>query len=81
MTSTLKDIANVLDKSDYRDGKSSFMASCPAHDDKKPSLQVTEKDGRILLYCFSGCDYKDVNGSLRQTCTLTKSCFSHKKSP
>jgi DNA-binding NarL/FixJ family response regulator len=32
-----------------------WMACCPAHDDRRPSLSVTEKDGRILLKCFAGC--------------------------
>lgn len=33
-----------------------FMALCPAHDDRNPSLSVSEKDGTILLHCFAaGC--------------------------
>lgn len=34
----------------------SHIAKCPAHDDKTPSLKLTElRDGRILLHCFAGC--------------------------
>jgi DNA primase len=30
-----------------------FKACCPAHDDRDPSLSVTEgADGRVLLKCF-----------------------------
>ena len=33
------------------------MACCPAHDDRTPSLSVSEgEDGRILVKCFAGCD-------------------------
>ena len=38
-----------------------WSARCPAHDDKGPSLSVRElPDGRVLLYCFAGCDAGDV---------------------
>jgi hypothetical protein len=43
----------------------SWTACCPAHDDKGPSLAVTEReDGRILMHCFAGCDIADVLGAL-----------------
>ena len=38
-----------------------FMACCPSHDDKSPSLTIAEKeDGRILLHCFAGCSADEV---------------------
>jgi DNA primase len=37
-----------------------YVALCPAHDDKNPSLSLAYKDGRFLLYCHAGCDYRDV---------------------
>lgn len=33
-----------------------FFARCPSHNDKTPSLHVTEQADRILLHCFAGCD-------------------------
>ncbi len=43
----------------------SWMARCPAHNDKAPSLHVTEKaDGTVLLNCFAGCGGMDVIGAL-----------------
>ena len=43
----------------------SWTACCPAHDDKGPSLAVTEReDGRILMHCFAGCNISDVLGAL-----------------
>jgi len=42
-------------------GAGRWMASCPAHEDRRPSLNVAEKsDGRVLLHCFGGCGAADV---------------------
>jgi hypothetical protein len=37
-----------------------WLVHCPAHDDTKPSLSVTESDGRILVKCFAGCGIDDI---------------------
>jgi 5S rRNA maturation endonuclease (ribonuclease M5) len=34
--------------------------TCPAHDDRNPSLSITERDGKLLFYCHSGCATEDV---------------------
>jgi len=36
-------------------GPNSWMARCPAHEDRDPSLSVSVKEGRILIHCFAGC--------------------------
>jgi hypothetical protein len=37
-------------------GTSRWMAQCPAHPDRTPSLSIREgDDGRVLLHCFGGC--------------------------
>lgn len=42
-------------------GDQRWMACCPAHDDKNPSLAVTElSTGKILIKCFAGCAPVDV---------------------
>lgn len=46
-------------------GKSDWIACCPAHADKSPSLTISEKsDGRILLHCFAGCSADEVMGAI-----------------
>jgi hypothetical protein len=41
-------------------GRDRYTAKCPAHPDKSPSLTITEKEGRVLFHCFSGCEPADV---------------------
>jgi hypothetical protein len=42
-------------------GPDRWIARCPSHDDKHPSLAIKEvDDGRILLHCFGGCDVYSV---------------------
>jgi DNA primase len=33
----------------------SVRATCPAHLDRRPSLCVTRREGRVLMKCFAGC--------------------------
>ena len=41
------------------DGK--YVAKCPAHDDRSPSLSIKDGDDRrVLLHCFAGCETDDV---------------------
>jgi len=38
-----------------------WLARCPAHDDRSPSLSIaTGDDGKVLLHCFAGCGAADV---------------------
>src|SRR5690606_6251 len=47
--------ASVLDNVRWKpDG--GFTARCPAHDDRRNSLSVSEGDrGKLLAYCHAGC--------------------------
>jgi hypothetical protein len=57
------DLGEFLDRlpSYRKSGKGSYMAQCPAHDDRSPSLRITEgNDGRILIYCYAGCSVFEV---------------------
>jgi len=44
------------------DGK--WLACCPAHDDKSPSLAIKLADDRILIHCFAGCDVSAIVSAL-----------------
>jgi hypothetical protein len=45
-----------------------FTARCPAHEDRGPSLSITEgEDGRVLLHCFAGCTPQEVVAPLGLT--------------
>lgn len=42
-------------------GAGRWVARCPAHQDKTPSLAIRElPDGRILIHCFTGCSVDAV---------------------
>ena len=43
----------------------SGTARCPAHNDRSPSLSMTERDGRVLVHCHAGCAQADVIAALR----------------
>ena len=42
-----------------------WMARCPAHHDRLPSLSIRECDGRVLVYCHAGCTNATVIEILR----------------
>lgn len=45
-----------------------WLARCPAHEDRSPSLSIREIDGgRILLHDFGGCSTEDVLAALGLT--------------
>jgi len=46
-------------------GPDRWVACCPAHEDKSPSLAIRElDDGRVLLHCFAGCGADEVLGAI-----------------
>jgi putative DNA primase/helicase len=43
-----------------------WMAQCPAHDDRTPSLSIRDTDGgQVLVHCHAGCDQGRVIATLR----------------
>lgn len=56
-------IENLLSRLDKprQTGSGRWLACCPAHPDKSPSLAIRETDdGRILVHCFTGCPVADI---------------------
>ncbi len=38
-----------------------WIARCPAHADRQPSLSVARAaNGRVLLHCFAGCPFRSI---------------------
>ncbi len=45
-------------------GNGTWIACCPAHDDKSPSLTIKQTPDTILLHCFGGCDVESILGAV-----------------
>lgn len=46
-------------------GRGSWLACCPAHNDRSPSMTLREcDDGRILAHCFGGCSIAEIVASV-----------------
>ena len=56
------DVLDRLEKVTGGNGK--WMACCPGHQDKSPSLAITEAADRVLVYCFAGCETSDVMAAI-----------------
>ena len=52
----------ILDKlTKVRKSGKNYTACCPVHDDKSPSMSITEKGGKVLAHCHScGANCRDV---------------------
>jgi hypothetical protein len=63
MVNELSPVDKVLDRlEDYSKSGGGFRSRCPAHNgNSATSLSITEgDDGRAVLYCHGGCDWKEV---------------------
>ncbi|WP_375702276.1 toprim domain-containing protein [Bartonella sp. AA89HNZF] len=53
-------------------------ARCPAHDDRLPSLSISNgNDGRLLLYCYAGCSFREIIQALIRIGLLGKQAYAH----
>ena len=44
-----------------------WKACCPAHDDRTPSLSISDGPaGHVLVHCHAGCSQEDVVSALRE---------------
>lgn len=65
-----------------RNGKTRWVARCPAHEDRSPSLSIGEaEDGRVLIHCFAGCGAAEVMSALGLSLTdlFDKPLYHHAK--
>lgn len=57
---SLDTLLSRLDKP-RQTGPGRWLACCPAHADKSPSMTIRElDDGRVLIHCFTGCPPADI---------------------
>ena len=55
----------ALGKTVKQAGSNKWQAQCPAHDDRRPSLSISEGvDGKLLAHCKAGCTFDSVMKSL-----------------
>jgi hypothetical protein len=57
----------ILDRLDKvrKTGQSTYLACCPAHEDRTASLSIREKDdGGVLIHCFAGCTVHEIVASV-----------------
>ena len=63
---TAKDFATLVNAQSTGPGK--WMARCPAHPDRSPSLSIREgREERCLIKCFAGCSTDAILAALKLT--------------
>jgi 5S rRNA maturation endonuclease (ribonuclease M5) len=66
MNTATANILSRLKKVKQRQG--GWIALCPAHADKQPSLSISEaEDGKVLLHCHAGCQTEDILSAIGLT--------------
>ena len=60
------DVHDVLSRlQGVKGGGGQWSARCPAHDDKRQSLSISQgKDGQVLLKCHTGCTVESITSAL-----------------
>jgi len=49
-------------------GNNRWLACCPAHEDKSPSLSIMQNEtGKVFIHCFAGCDGRAIMGAIGLT--------------
>jgi hypothetical protein len=63
----VENLLNRLEKVTSK-GAGRWVARCPGHVDKSPSLSISEtNDGRVLIHCFAKCEPHEVLQSIGLT--------------
>jgi Protein of unknown function (DUF3631) len=59
---------HLVDRLSAKRNGAGWIAKCPAHDDRQPSLSINEgADGRVLLKCFAGCTTENIVAAIGLT--------------
>ncbi|MGM9916516.1 phage/plasmid primase, P4 family [Anaerotignum sp.] len=59
----LSELIQRFEKVEKR-GNGVYQCACPIHNDKKPSLTITDKPDKILIHCHAGCSTPDILNEL-----------------
>jgi len=63
MNPNFETLLSRLSKVKGRNGN--YVACCPAHGDRNPSMTIREtEDGKILMHCFAGCSVAEIAGAV-----------------
>jgi len=58
--------ATIAEALGGRKAGAEWMARCPAHEDREPSLSIKDADGgKVLVRCHAGCDQQKVIAALK----------------
>ncbi len=60
----IADIAKALGGA--RKSGNSLLCCCPVHRDQNPSLSLSVSEGKLLAYCFAGCEFQQIINALKQ---------------
>lgn len=61
------EIAHELMRRPLKNG-SGWLALCPVHGDKRPSLSIKDgTNGKILIKCFGGCPFTEIRTALQES--------------
>ena len=60
-------VLEALDAAGCRPDRAQRKWTCPAHEDRTPSLSVKDADKSVLIKCFAGCDTEAVVSALGLT--------------
>ena len=60
--SGIETVLSALDENGlrYRFSGGQYLAQCPVHDDRTPSLAIKAVAGKVLLHCHTGCRAADI---------------------
>lgn len=74
-------VAELLDRLEMVKscGKSRWIARCPAHPDRHPSLAVAEGERGLLIRCWAGCRLEEVTRAVGLS--IADLFFDHPRTP
>jgi hypothetical protein len=67
MSQKLNNLLSKLEKV-KPSGSFKWLACCPSHDDKSPSLAIKlGDDEKVLIHCFAGCEPREILSAIGLT--------------